>query len=198
MTSDQVSTAHDIFPHIRIVLGMVIGLGVTRLLSGVARIVQHPRQYGLYPVHLAWVASVLLMLVHFWWWQFGLYRIEAWTFGVYLFLIGYAVILFLLCTFLFPDSMQDYLGYKDYFLSKRAWFFGLLASTYLLDVIDTLLKGQEHLAQFGNEYLVRTPLFVILCGVAAFTENRGFHLAFVTLTLVYQVSWIWRLFDTIV
>lgn len=138
------------------------------------------------------------MLVHFWWWQFGLYQIPAWTFGVYLFLIGYAVILFLLCAFLFPDSMQDYLGYKDYFLSKRAWFFGLLASTYLLDVVDTLLKGEAHFARFGNEYLIRTPLFVILCGVAAFTENKSFQLAFVTLTLVYQVSWIWRLFDTIV
>ena len=61
LTLDQMATeivsAHDIFPHIRIVMGMVIGLGVTRLLSGVARIVQHPGQYRLYPVHLAWVAS---------------------------------------------------------------------------------------------------------------------------------------------
>jgi len=61
-------SAHDVFPHIRIVMGMVIGLAVTRLLSGVARIVQHPKQYRLYPVH--WLGGlVLLMLVHFWWWE---------------------------------------------------------------------------------------------------------------------------------
>jgi hypothetical protein len=66
----EIASAHDVFPHIRIVMGMVIGLGVTRLLSGVARIVQHPGQYRLYPVHLAWVASMLLLLVHFWWWEF--------------------------------------------------------------------------------------------------------------------------------
>lgn len=48
-----------------IVMGMVIGLGVTRLLSGVARIVQHPGQHRLYPVHLAWVGFMLLLLVHF-------------------------------------------------------------------------------------------------------------------------------------
>ena len=69
----EIASVHDIFPHIRIVMGMVIGLGVTRLLSGLARIVQHPGQYRLYPVHLAWVASMLLLLVHFWWWEFGLY-----------------------------------------------------------------------------------------------------------------------------
>ncbi|PSJ56313.1 hypothetical protein [Kumtagia ephedrae] len=197
MVSEQTATTAEVFPHIRIVMGMVIGLGVTRLLSGVARIVQHPKQYPLYSVHLAWVASVLLMLAHFWWWQFGLYAIPAWTFGVYLFILGYAVVLFLLCAFLFPDSMHDYLGYEDYFLSKRAWFFGLLAVTFLLDVIDTLLKGEAHFARFGNEYLVRTPLLVALCIAAIATDNRTFHRAFVAFALIYQVSWIWRLFDTI-
>src|ERR1044072_5563840 len=119
----EIASPHDIFPHIRTVMGMVIGLGVTRLLSGLARIVQHPGQYRLYPGHLAWVASVLLMLVHFWWWEFGLYAIETWTFGIYLFLIFYAVTLFLLCALLFPDSMLDYTGYEDFFYSRRAWFF---------------------------------------------------------------------------
>lgn len=190
-------SAHDIFPHIRIVMGMVIGLGVTRLLSGVARTVQHPKQYRLYPVHLAWVGLVLLMLVHFWWWEFDLYRIENWTFGKYLFLIGYAIVLFLLCAFLFPDSMQDYRSYEDYFYARRAWFFGLLGSTYLLDVIDTLLKGEAHFARFGQEYLIRTPVFVLLCIIAAYVRDRRYHIAFVSLALVYQAWWIMRLFDTL-
>ncbi|MBN9233057.1 MULTISPECIES: hypothetical protein [Phyllobacteriaceae] len=190
--------AHDIFPHLRIVMGMVIGLGVTRLLSGVARIIQHPKLYRLYPVHLAWVASLLLMLVHFWWWQFSLYQIPDWTFGKYLFIIGYAITLYLMCALLFPDSMQDYAGYEDYFFTRRAWFFGLLGATYLLDVVDTLLKGEAHFARFGHEYLIRTPLFVILCGIAILTTNRRFHLALIVFTLIYQASWILRLFDTIV
>lgn len=192
------SQVHDVFPHLRIVMGMVIGLGVTRLLSGVARIIQHPKAYKLYPVHLAWVASLLLMLVHFWWWEFGLYQIVDWTFGKYLFIIGYAVTLYLMCAFLFPDSMQDYQSYEDYFFARRNWFFGLLAATYLLDVVDTLLKGEAHFARFGHEYLIRTPLFVVLCGIAVFTTNRRFHLAFIVFALIYQAWWILRLFDTIV
>ncbi|WP_315918484.1 hypothetical protein [Mesorhizobium sp. SP-1A] len=198
MAQETAISAHDIFPHIRIVMGMVIGLGVTRLLSGLARLVQHPGQYRLYPVHLAWVASVLLMLVHFWWWEFGLYRVEAWIFGKYLFIIFYAVTLFLLCALLFPDSMQDYRSYKDYFYARRGWFFGVLAVTYLLDVIDTLLKGAEHFARFGHEYLIRTPLFVGLCLAAVLVRDRRFHVAFVAFTLIYQISWILRLFDNII
>lgn len=196
MTPDQ-SSLHDIFPHIRIVMGMVIGLGVTRLLSGVARIVQHPGQVRLYPVHLAWVGLMLLLLIHFWWWEFGLYHITEWTFGKYLFIILYAVVLFLLCALLFPDSMQDYSSYEDYFYSRRAWFFGLLASTYLLDVVDTLIKGEEHFRAFGTEYLFRTPVLVLLCLVAIATRNKVFHTVFVTLALIYQTTFIFRLFDTI-
>ncbi|MHA6643872.1 hypothetical protein [Mesorhizobium sp. A623] len=194
---DAAVSAHDIFPHIRIVMGMVIGLGVTRLLSGLARIVQHPKQYLLYPVHLAWVASVLLMLVHFWWWEFSLFQVDNWTFGKYLFVIGYAVVLFLLCALLFPDSMQDYRGYEDYFYARRAWFFGLLAATYLLDVVDTLLKGEAHFARFGHEYLIRTPVFVALCIIAILVRDKRYHIAFVAFALAYQAWWILRLFDTI-
>lgn len=189
--------SHDIYPHIRVVLGMVIGLGVTRLLSGLARLVQHPGQHRMDAVHLGWVGSTLLALVHFWWWQFGLYQIEAWTFGTYLFVIGYAIALFLLAALLFPDSMAGYEGYGDYFQERRAWFFGVLASTYLLDVIDTLLKGDAHFARFAREYLIRTPILVALCVVAARTARRRFQVAFVALVLIYQLSWIFRLFNTL-
>ena len=191
------ATPEEVFPHIRIVIGMVVGLGVTRLLTGVARIIQHPGKDALYGVHLAWVASLLLYLVHFWWWEFGLFGIDDWTFGVYLFVIGYAVSLFLLCALLFPDSMADYAGYEDFFLARRAWFFGLLAATYLMDVVDTLIKGEAHFARFGTEYLIRTPLLVGLCLVAIWTRDRRFHLALVAFTLIYQISWIARLFDRI-
>jgi hypothetical protein len=193
----QIAAAHDIFPHVRIVMGMVVGLGVARLLSGVARIIQHPTQYPLYPVHLAWVLSVLLLLAHFWWWEFDLFHLEHWTFGKYLFLIGYAVTLFLLCALLFPDSMLDYRGYEDFFYARRGWFFGLLALSYALDIIDTLLKGRIYFSNLGTEYILRSPVFIVLCVAAILIRDRRFHIAFVTLTLVYQISFILRFYDTI-
>lgn len=195
--TEHAYSAHDIYPHIRIIMGMVIGLGMTRLLSGVARIVQYPRQQRLSGVHLAWVASVLLSMVHFWWWEIGLYEIKVWTFGTYLFIMAYATALFLLCALLFPDALPGYGGYRDYFFARRAWFFGVLAMTYLLDVVDTLIKGEAHFARFAHEFMIRTPILVILCLVAMRTASPRFHAAFVTLTLAYQLSWIFRLFATL-
>ncbi|WP_323031792.1 hypothetical protein [Brachymonas denitrificans] len=195
---EQALLAHDVYPHIRIVMGMVIGLGVTRLLSGVARIVQHPEQQVLYPVHLAWVASVLLSLVHFWWWEFALFRIDIWTFGTYLFVISYAIVLFMQCALLFPDSLGEYADYKEFFLARRAWFFGLLATSSLFDVVDTLIKGKEHFERFAGEYMLRTPIMLLLCFVAARTSSQAFHVTFVAMALTYQLFWIFRLTDTLI
>lgn len=188
--------AVEVFVHIRIVMGMVIGLGITRLLTGAARFVQHPGKDSIYPVHLGWVLSLLLMLVHFWWWQFGLSHLPGWTFQVYLFLIGYAVVLFLMCTLLFPDNIAEYSGYEEFFLSRRRWFFGLLAVAYLFDLIDTLIKGRTHFDQFGPELVIRVAAYVLLCLIAMHTANRRFHAGFVAASLIYQISWIFRLFDT--
>ena len=54
-----------IFGHVRVVIGMVVSLGVARLLTGVAGLVQHPGKVKAYPVHLAWAGFLLLFLLHF-------------------------------------------------------------------------------------------------------------------------------------
>ena len=92
--------ANEIFPHIRIVIGMVVGLGITRLLTGIARLIQHPKRHRLSVIHLLWVFSLLAELALFWWWEFALSRLPSLTFATFLFLIVYALVLFLLCALL--------------------------------------------------------------------------------------------------
>lgn len=186
----------ELFPHIRIVIGMVIGLGVARLLNGVARILQDPGQVVLDPIHLGWVASMLLLLIHFWWWEFSLYGVVDWTFSKYLFVISYAILLFLISAFLFPESMANYSGYGHFFFARRGWFFGLLGMSFVFDVGDTLLKGEAYFARYGLEYEIRTVLMILGCVLAAIWRNRLFHTAFVTAFLLHDISWIARLFAT--
>ena len=189
--------APELFPHIRIVMGMVIGLGITRLLMGVAGLVQHPKRASLSPLHLLWAASILIELIFFWWWEFALFEIEDWTFGIFFFIIGYAVALFLLAALLFPDNISEYEGYEDFFLKRRHWFFGLFAATFVFDIIDTLIKGQAHWLEFGWEYYIQVPVGLVLGAVAIWTANRRYHLGLVALHLLFQTAWIIRLFNTV-
>jgi hypothetical protein len=187
----------DIFMHVRLVMGFVISLSIARLLTGVSRFVQHPSKVRVYPVHLIWTVSVLLMLIHFWWWEFWLTGIPQWTFTLYAFLIGFAIVMYLLCSILYPDNLAEYAGYEDYFYSRRRWFFGLFALTFVCDFIDTLIKGADHLQSFGPEYLIRPPVYIVLCAIAAWTADRRYHWAFAIANLAYQVSFVARLFMTL-
>lgn len=187
----------ELFPHVRIVMGMVIGLGITRLLMGVAGLVQHPHRAKLSALHLLWAGSILIELVFYWWWEFALFRLEFWTFGVFLFIIFYAIILFLLAALLFPDQLSEYNGYEDFFLKRRHWFFSLFALTFVMDAVDSWLKGPEHWARFGVEYYIQVPIGLLLCALAIWTVNRRYHLGFVIAHLVYQATWIGRLFNTV-
>ncbi len=137
----DVAVAHDVFIHVRIVMGTVVGLGLTRLLMGTAGIIQHPQRAKLSLIHLLWVLSIMIELILFWWWEYELAELATWSFGTFAFLIIYSVTLFGLAALLFPDNLQDYEGYEDFFLKRRKWFFGLFGATFILDIIDTADQG---------------------------------------------------------
>lgn len=193
----DVSDVHELFPHVRIVMGMIVGLGITRLLMTVAGLIQHPHRARVSAIHLLWIGSILVELVLFWWWQFALFRLEYWTFGITLFLILYAVTLFLLAALLSPDSVSEYDGYEDFFLKRRGWFFGLFAATFVLDTVDTLIKGEAYWNRFGLEYFIQVPLGLVLCAIAIRSVDRRVHISAALLHIAYQAYWISRFFYTV-
>jgi hypothetical protein len=194
---DQAPTHLEQFYHVRIIVGMVLSLSIARLLVGLARFIQHPSRDRIFFIHLGWVAWMFLAVIHFWWSEFAFAKIAPWTFSTYAFFILYAALFFLLCALLFPDDMKDYHGFEDYFMSRRKWFFGILALSFLIDVLDTALKGQAHFASLGIEYPIHTAAYVALSLIAMMTARRGFHAAFISTALVYHLIWILRLYPTL-
>ncbi|TKT82400.1 hypothetical protein [Aquamicrobium sp. LC103] len=185
----------DQFFHIRVVMGVVMGLSIARLLSGLTRFVQHPGREQVYLVHLGWVAFLFFAVIHFWWFEFALSRIDRWTFELYIFIICYAALFFFICALLFPDRMEEYGGFADYFHSRQKWFYGLLAALFVADVIDTLWKGKAHFLALSPEYPIRQALLFLFAVIAMFVRNRHFHLVFVSVALIAQISWILRNFQ---
>lgn len=182
----------DLYPHVRVVISIIVGLCITTLLSGFARFVQHPRRQRASLLHLGWAFSLLLWIIHFWWWEFRLSMIEEWTFDIYFFVILYTTLYYLLCTLLFPSDLNDYAGYEDYFISRRKWFFGLLAVAFVADVVDTELKGSAYFHSFGIEYPIRIVGNLILCLIAFITPNRRIQLTLLAISFFYNVSFILR------
>ncbi len=184
---DKLPTNLAEFTHIRIIIGMVIGLGVARLLNGLARYVQHPQREEIYSVHLGWSLFMLLSVVHFWWFEFALGRIQVWTFESYLFVIAFAALYFFITAVLYPDKMGEYASYKDYFHARQTWIYGLLALMFVLDIVDSRLKGIDYFNDLGTAYLVRQIVIIVLVLAATRIRKSAYHIGLVSVVLLSQI-----------
>ena len=187
----------EMFNYVMVLASVIIGLGIAHLLQGVGGIVQHPRREKIYWVHLLWVAVIFLRAIFWWWFEFRLSQTPQWTFTLYLFVIGYAVLIYLLCALLFPRDLEGYDGFKDYFYSRRPWFFGLLLAGQAVDVADTLLKGLSHFRSLGPSYGVGIVILSVLLLIAMRTRSERYHAAFAIFGVVYLIAYPLLVFDTV-
>lgn len=181
MGSDQV------YLHIRVVLAIVLGLSITKLLNGIALLIERRDRWSL--IHVSWVLWALVSVVTFWWWEFRLSGLPAWTFSSYIFVISYCSLYFVLAALIFPEDLRAYGGYEDYLIERRYWFFGLIAVITLMDLIDTSLKGAGRWAQLGIAYPIKTAVMLAVAGLGMILVNKKAHLALALVALVYLTAY---------
>jgi hypothetical protein len=177
----------DMFNYVMVLASVIIGLGVTHLLQGIVGIVQHPGREKVYWVHLMWVAATFLRAIFWWWFQFPLSRTGQWTFTLYAFVLGYAFLIYLWSALLFPRDLAGYEGYRDYYYSRRGWFFGVGLAGLAVDVVDTALKGLAHFQSLGLFYPAAMATFAILFLIAMRTRSELYHGALAIFSVVYLV-----------
>jgi hypothetical protein len=183
------------FEYVAVLISIIVGLGITHVLAGIGRVISTSGRVQVYWVHVAWTFYLFVYFVAFWWWEFQLSTVEEWTVQLYLFLVLYATLLYLLCVILYPSELPSDL--RDYYFSRRKWFFGLWIAVYLVDVADTALKGGAHLVSFGLEYPASILVYIALFVVAMRSTDERFHGAFAVGACIYQLyqfSWTPRLF----
>ena len=175
----------DIFNYVMVLASVIIGLSMTHLLQGVAGIVQNPGREKIYWVHLVWVAAIFLRTIFWWWFQFRLSETGQWSFGLYFFVLVYALLIFLACAFLFPRDLAGHRDFEEYFYSSRAWFFGINLAGVAIDVIDSLAKGFAHFRALGLFYPIMMAVLATLLAIAMHTRSKRFHAALAVGSLVY-------------
>jgi hypothetical protein len=169
------------FEYVMVLVSIIVGLGIAHILLGIGGIIDRlsrketPLELSL--AHATWLGFCFAWLVMFWWWEFRFFStVSDWTMGLYLFLIGYAVTLFLLQAVLVPRTWDGVVSLKTYFLERRAWFYGLLLCATMVDMFDSYLKGGfEYILELGliNSAFAAVTLPVVVIGVM--TTNIRFH-----------------------
>lgn len=187
---------HDAFFHVRVVIGVVVGLTLTRLLLSLARLVQHPGHARFSAIWVGWTVFLLVAVLHLWWFEFGL-SVIVWRFEIYAFVVFYAALYFFTCAVLTPDAIDDFARLDAWFDARRVWFYCLLAVLLLCDLIDTGLKGPAHFAELGPFYPVRQVGLAAGALAAARVRDRRADATLVVVALATELALIAGHYDLI-
>lgn len=180
----------DPFSYICVLTSIVTGLAVTRLVGGFGQLMQTRKRTPTYWVHTLWMANTLIAVIITWWVQYRWRNAEQWTLLLFVWLLVPPTVLYLAAALLFPNEQEgeritDWR--KQYYAASRG-FFLFFASTFVIDVVDTLLKGVAHYRSIGPAYPILMVSAFSGSAIAAFTTSPRYHQLFALAFFVYSVG----------
>jgi len=157
------------FEYVSVFISIILGLGVTQILTGIADLVHQNERVKIYWPHLIWILLVLILHVQEWWVTFELRNMEKWRLPVFLFVLLYPVTLFILARLLFPFGLNEgTIDLKQFYFQnyRRIFLFGSLLA--LLSIIDNLLLRNYAIL----DLLAQSTVFLLLSLMAIIKNSK--------------------------
>jgi hypothetical protein len=161
----------EAFAHLSILLSIILGLGITELLGGFARLIERRRATSVYGPAIAWAALLLLAHVQTWWTIFGYRGLHQWTFLAFFVVLLQPIVLYLLSVLSFPRSASS-LDLRANYYEHRRWFFALFASLLVVSIVKDLVVAGS--LPSGTNLAFHALLFAI-AAVGIATANETVH-----------------------
>jgi hypothetical protein len=121
------------FEYVIVLVSIILGLGVTTILTGVADWIKHRPKAMLYTPYIIWIILVFVLHMHEWWECYSYRTIEEWKLPMFLWLLLYPINLYVLAHLLFPAHHDEGYSGKDFYLKNWPKLF---TSALLLPVIS--------------------------------------------------------------
>lgn len=174
------------FDYLIVLFSVLLGLSLSRLLVGLARIVVDPER-RIHWLPLLWTIYLFLYQVILWWLAYQRADQSGWTFAHYLVMMVYPVLLFFQGVLLYPDLGPHDEGTLESFLARRMPFFVTSFLLFQLDAIENRLAGDWEFNPVAAS--IATLVSGAVYGTAIWTRNRIYHgILVLVLLLVTAVS----------
>lgn len=188
--SDEKKQA-EVFNYLSAITSVILGLGLTHLLAGYARLIYTQESICLPWLYTGWI--VLLLPVYFiYWWAFWDYRkLGRWTFTAFSFLLIGPIGLYLITVLLLPDKInQPLFDVHAHYLNIRHWHFGLWAALQIWGILlSPLLKEGFKISSLLNRY--KYAQYILLSAlVVGFFNATLLKPSFILDTGILIIFWI--------
>lgn len=174
------------FEFLAVFISIIVGLGVTHILYGLARIIHNRGQQPMAKLHFVWTLNVLLILLLNWWVLFLWADYPAWSFDIYLLLIGWGIALYMLAVILYPPDIKVEDSYEEIFERNRKWLFGAFVIFVALDVAQTAVRGQLFEPKIYLPYVLH---YAVLAAVGIPVANKRYQSFLAWYFLITLILW---------
>jgi hypothetical protein len=162
------------FEYLAVLISIVLGLGITQLLSGFGRWLEHRSAFDAYAPAILWAAILLVLHVQAWWSMFVLRHHLDWTFGQFSVVLLQPIALFLLATLVLPSATASSPELRSNYYAQRPWFFGLLVLLLVVSVLKDLVLSGSLPEPINLGFHVA---FLIAAVAGVFVARESFHRA---------------------
>lgn len=162
------------FKHVVVPIGVVVALGVARIVTSGSQYLQQRERVLFSPAHFIWCVILFLWFVGLWWIAWNLRHVEAdlWSYFTLIFLLVGPCVMYLAVTLLLPDlPEQGQLDLGGRFETLGRPFFLTLASFLLWLTTTELWLLQEPWIVLPKRIFQAVALSIFLVG-AAFPSRR--------------------------
>ena len=94
----------DQFNYLAVLISIILGLGITQLLSGFGRWIEHRASFRAYAPAICWAFVLLVIQVQCWWSMFGLREQADWTFLKFMAVLMQPIVLYLQAIVVLPGA----------------------------------------------------------------------------------------------
>ena len=174
------------FEFIAALMSIIVGLGVTNLLSGAGRAFYRRKENPLDEVHIVLTIATLLLLVLQWWVTFKWNTQITWSFDRFLLLIVWTITLYLLTVFLYPPDLSEAEEHQRRFQRNRVGYYSTFIAMCLLDILQTAIHGDLFDPIW---YLPFVGHYALLGAIGVCAHRRGYDRFFAWYQLVTLLIW---------
>ena len=165
----------DAFSYLSVLLSIILGLGLTQLLTAAGRLIRHRDRVHADWLPLLWATVLLVVYVQSWWAMFGLRSLREWTFVTFLIVLAQTTTLYMMAALILPEQVEE--GGVDlaaHYDRHHRWFFGFFLATLCISIVkDVVIAG--HLPEAAN--LVFHGLLAAVCVAAIVAQGRRIQVA---------------------
>jgi len=139
----------SLFEFLMVLVSIIIGLGITEILTGTAKAIRCRGSIQGYWVLSILVVVIFVALLQQWWEIWGLRDVPTWSFPGFMMMLAGPVGLFLIAHLIFPEPMQG-ANLQDYYYGAMRPLWWLAMLTIVLATLFRPLVFHENLLTVDN------------------------------------------------